>query len=126
MQITEINGHYAKLSPNTITVKDDQGKTRGIVHATCWKNLPPRETSAWFKTLRSSGLWGNPRANVATNVYMADGQLYWLYNTNADDYYLANVDKLRDTDLRLCHEKDAALIAQVEASPVTVIRYKAF
>lgn len=125
MQITEVNGHYAKLSPNTITVKDENGKTRGIVHATCWKNLPPRESCAWFKALRDCGLWGNSRAKVATNVYMADGQLYWLYNTNADDYYLANEAKFRDTDLRLCHEKDVALIAKVEASPITVIRYKA-
>lgn len=123
MKITEVSGQYAKLSPNSITVKDGNGKTRGIVRATCWRNLPPRTAADWWRILRDSGLWGS-RYNVNTAIYLCDGKLYWLYNTSSDDYYLEHKDKLQDTDLRDCYAEHAEFLTRVEASPITVIRYK--
>lgn len=124
MKIHELNGQYARLHPKSIAVYDETGKTCGIIRATRYTDLPARTSSEYWKQIRASGLW---QAGEGKNVYLADDALWYLYNTNADEYYLkhciGDVGGIFDA-MRTEYEKRQDRIKQVEAAGIKVVRYQ--
>ncbi len=85
MTITELEGRNVKLSAHTITVKDDAGKTRGLVRsASRYKDLPMREQIDFWKTLKRSGLMDHG-GKVYAAVFVDDKKLYWLCDREDDE-----------------------------------------
>ena len=118
MKITELNGHFAKLGPRSITIKDEYAKTRAVIRAVRFKELYPRDQMPLFKAVRDSGLWGSGQMDA---VYVVDGKLYYLYNKNPDEYYLRHREDLAWTDMPQSYEKRQELKTKVEAQGITIL-----
>ncbi len=85
MLLHEIEGKNIKLSANTITVKDDAGKTRGLIRGiTRFKEARPNVQMQFFKVLRASGLW---EAGKSDSVYIDGKELVYIENKRTSDHY---------------------------------------
>ena len=124
MKISELNGQYARLHPKSISVYDEAGKTRGIIRATRYTDLPARTSSEYWKQIKASGLW---QVGEGKNVYFAEHVLWYLYNTNPDEYYLKHC--LGETggifdEMRENYEKRQDRLKQAEAAGIKIVRYQ--
>lgn len=89
MKITELNGQLAKISKNSITVKDDNCKTIGVI--TNCRELSVRESSeVWGKTRKAVGLDAAKCINQMRSIL---GKIVYLENINNPDQ---NAEKLRN------------------------------
>lgn len=74
MELKEIEGATVKLSAGTITVKDENGKTRGMVRGlrrfNTWSS---RERFEAWKAITTSGIWGCGIDGL-TNCLFLDGK----------------------------------------------------
>lgn len=124
MKINELNGKYAKLHQKSISVYDETGKTCGIIRATRYTDLPARTSSKYWKQIQASGLW---QAREGKNVYLAEDALWYLYNTNPDEYYLKHcmgeIGGIFD-EMRENYEKRQDRIKQVETAGIKAVRYQ--
>lgn len=80
MNINEINNHRVKLSPRSITIKDDSNKTRGVVRAVCFKECKPNLQIEVFKIARSV------EADLS-NFYYSDNKWWYIHNKCWDANY---------------------------------------
>ncbi len=94
MKITELNGQFAKLSPASITVKDKDGKTIGVI--TRAYPLTDRECSTyWSRTRKAVGL---DATRCLREMRMIDGEPVYLVNINKNDKC---AEKLREAGFRV-------------------------
>ncbi len=85
MKITDITNKTIKLSKHSITVKDEQNKTRGVVRdVTPFKELRPAEQLKYWKQLRECGLWGSEFMDY---FIICDEEPYYLHNLKAIENY---------------------------------------
>ena len=85
MELNELNGKRVKLSPRSITVKDQNGKTAGVVRGvTFFEHLQPNRQVDFFGKIRKAGAWEN---GLISNVAVCDGKLVYFHDTNADGVY---------------------------------------
>lgn len=85
MKIEELKNQRVKLSPRSITCKDENGKTKGVVSgAVKFEDLQPNKAIDYFHTIRDAGLWGNGESE---NIYVYGGKIYYLYNLKAVETY---------------------------------------
>lgn len=99
MTIAELEGRNVKLGAHTITIKDDEGKTRGLVRISSrYWDLPLHDQIDLSKTLRSSGLLGLG-AKVYASVFVDNKKMYWF-----------------------CDQEDDELIQMAQAADVNVIK----
>lgn len=85
MKPEELSNYDVKVGKTSITAKDEQGKTRGLVR-NIWKfmDLRPNLQTCYFKKLKELNIWGNPRMNI-NNVFMLDSQMYVLRDMRFPD-----------------------------------------
>lgn len=85
--------HYLKLSKNSITVKDFNDKTRGIIRAQRFTDAPPRVQFEHSKAIGASGIW---KSHHADKAYISSGNIYFIdYAFNEkykSDNYLNMID----------------------------------
>lgn len=87
MEIEELRNKKIKLSPRSITVKNDSDKTCGVVRGVQkFLDLRPNIQINYSGILRSSGIWGNPEGLI-DNVYYCYGKLYYLHDLTKDENY---------------------------------------
>lgn len=80
MKISDIKNRKIKLSIHSITVKDDNGKTIGVVkNLTPWSELRTSEQIKYFRWLSEQGLF---KPEYLKRLIMCDGSLYYLYDLN--------------------------------------------
>lgn len=97
MEIMDIKNQYVKLSKGSITVKGENGKTKGIVRGiTRFLDLQANKKFDYFKLLRSSGVWGNNKIDM-DNCYILDGTVYLIRNMNSYKYYTEEEKEKYDT-----------------------------
>lgn len=85
MKICDIAGKTVKISPRSITVKSENGKTAGVVRdAYGWKSLPNRTTFEYFKKIKEVGIWGT---DLLENLVYCDGEMYFLHDLGALERY---------------------------------------
>ena len=117
MDMKDINGYFIKLSTGSITAKDENGKTCGLVRGVRrWKDAPSRVQFDFSRLLRASGLLS---AGKSDNVYIDGKSLYYIASKNSEDYYEGkhgNADYWKEEA-----EKHYALIAQAEKAGVRVL-----
>lgn len=85
MIMQNLAGARVAVSARTLTVKDNTGKTRGMVRGvTQFVHAAPRVQMEHSRALRASGLWEAVNAfdylGVASSVIIDGGRVYWLFN----------------------------------------------
>ena len=81
MRIEDLNGQLAKISKNSITIKDDAGKTVGVITHCC--DLAPRDSSEiWGKVRKTVGL---EATKCISKMRKANGKIVYLENVNTPD-----------------------------------------
>ncbi len=79
MKITDITPEY-RIKPNktSITVKDDKGKTKGVItDCRTFHNMATREQFELHSQLKKIGV---NNLSVASKCIFKDGEIYFLYN----------------------------------------------
>lgn len=81
MQIKDLEGATVKLSAGTITVKDENGKTRGMVRGLRRFNTwSCRERFEAQKALATSGIWGSGIDGLIDCLYLDGKEIIYLNN----------------------------------------------
>lgn len=97
MEIMGIKNQYVRLSKGSITVKGENGKTKGLVRGlTRFLDLRTNKRIDYFKLLRNSGVWGNKKIDM-DNCYILDGAVYLIRNMNSYKYYTEEEKEKYDT-----------------------------
>lgn len=97
MEIMYIKNQYVKLSRGSITVKGENGKTKGLVRGlTRFLDLQANKKINYFKLLRNSSVWGNSKIDM-DNCYILDGTVYLIRNMNSYKYYTEEEKEKYDT-----------------------------
>lgn len=80
MKITELNGQRAKIGKNSITIKDEAGKTCGVI--TQAQELQARQQSEiWPKYRAVLGLDATSAIRKSRRI---DGNIYFLANIKSE------------------------------------------
>ena len=97
MEIIDIKNQYVKLSKGSVTVKGENGKTKGLVRGlTRFLDLQANKQIDYSKLLRNSGVWGNNKIDM-NNCYILDGTVYLIRNMNSYKYYTEEEKEKYDT-----------------------------
>ena len=97
MEIMDIKNQYVKLSRGSITVKGENGKTKGVVRGlTRFLDLQANKQIDYYKLLRNSGIWGNNKISM-DNCYILDGTVYLVRNMNSYKYCTEEEKEKYDT-----------------------------
>lgn len=101
MFMFELENQKVKLSANSITVKDENGKTKGVVRSiTSFTKLPMRTVCEWSKKMRECDLLGcSESKNLINNVIYDGRSMYYLNNLKPIKFYeetLKGIDGYED------------------------------
>ena len=80
MEMKVLNGKNVYVAARSLTVKDNDGKTRGIVrNISFWKNLAPRVQFDMVHKydFRKSGVWSNHE--LMCRIIFKDEKAYFFY-----------------------------------------------
>lgn len=84
MDIMDIRNKRVKVGKSSITVKDDAGKTLGVVtNATPFMDMSPSKKCEYHLTMRKSGIG----MEGARNIVEKDGELYFLHDITPIETY---------------------------------------
>ena len=85
MEITKINGEEIKIGKTSITIKGDNGKTKGVIkNCTVINNLlPPRTLFEVAYELRKKNI---KVMDFYNRLVAVDGNYYFLYNLRKNDF----------------------------------------
>ena len=83
MNILDIAGKTVKIGKTSITVKDEYGKTAGVVtNCKKYKDQSKPAQMENFGKLKNSGIWGSHvSGGLVDCVVIHDGEMYYLNNT---------------------------------------------
>lgn len=86
MKITEIANKKVKISSHSITVKNGDDKTCGVVRdVKPFKELRPADGMKYFPKLRELGVFGN--SELLKCFVLCDGEPYFLHNLRPLETY---------------------------------------
>ena len=121
MKITEIANKAVKLSKHSITVKDEQGKTRGVVRdVTPFKELRTAEQMKHWKQLRECGLWCS---GFMDYFIICDGEPYYLHNLKAIEDYKKYFEQLGYENDRKKYEQRLEIAEKVKQFATVISCY---
>ena len=92
MKIEELNGQYAKIGKSSITVKDECGKTRGII-TQCYELTSRESSEIWGKVRKAVGL---DATSCIAKMRRVAGKIVYLENINNHD---SNAEKLSQSGI---------------------------
>lgn len=122
MTMQELEGKRVKISAGTITVKDADGKTRGMVKGIRTRErLNAGERLDFFAKAKAAGVW---QAGYANRVILDGDKFYFLNDTRPLQAFEKLAEMLGDCELvrdeRRCYDKLSA-VAEQAAQYMTVI-----
>ncbi len=101
MKIAELNGQYAKICKSSITVKNEDGKTCGVI--TQCHELAPRDSSEiWGKVKKAVGL---DATKCIAKMRKVRNEIVYLENINIPD---KNAALLRDVGIKVARYRKLA------------------
>jgi hypothetical protein len=117
MNMQDLEGHIIKISAHTITVKDENGKTRGMVrNVTSWDRLQFNRQVEFSMNARRNGL---KLPSDKERIFLENNQIFYIKNDHNRLYWGENPpDIIRPAIER--EEKNADLAAAVGMHVVTV------
>ena len=123
MTMNDLQGRRVKISASTLTVKDEDGKTRGLVRGVRpFKSWSIKEEFENNKLLGLSGLWGgaNRRLIDLDRVILDGSKMYFLHDLRKEENYnkyFANCEAEKER-----HAQYMEILKKCEAAGVTVIK----
>lgn len=116
MKMNELNGRLVKLSPASITVKNDvTGKTCGVVRSVCnFYNLPMNRQVDYYGTLRAAGIID---AGMSRYVVIDGGKIYFMYDTKHDELYESSHADILQED----YDKRQELLKKIASAGIEII-----
>ena len=122
MNIEELQGKKINISAHSITVKNDEDKTAGIVRNIIkFKDLRPNIQCDYSKILRNTGLW-NSKQHVMDQVIYCNNKLCYINNLKRledIERYFLNKDGWESETASYYELKELA--QKAEESGITVI-----
>lgn len=110
MDILELKNQRVKISPRSITCRNEYGKTCGVVRNTqLYTQARPAEQMKYHKFVRECGIWGHPE--LAAGLILCDGQLYYLHNLRpleAYEHFMKDRPGFENETNHYNHRKQAA------------------
>jgi len=123
MTMQDLEGKRVVISARTITVKDEQGKTRGLVRdARPFRSWADRERFDHREAVCRSGLWGR-RDGAVDRCILCGGKLYFLNNTKTLDYYARMYASERGEELKRDYPREWEHYQDLLALPERVKEY---
>ena len=121
-EITErLSNKKLLLSANTITIKDENGKTAGMVRNISRINtLNSRDMMTLHQINKSSGV--DVRKFGMENIYKKDGNVYLLNNTKSDAFKLQMKKIYPDEYKRFTENKKQ--LKELENAGVYIVNYR--
>ncbi len=81
-------GKNIKISKGSITIKDENNKTCGVVRNICkFKDLQPNKIPNYYRKVREAGLWGCNIDGLIDCAVIVDNELYYLHNLKPLETY---------------------------------------
>lgn len=122
MDIRDIKGKIVKIGKTSITVKDENNKTRGIVkNILLFEDAPPRISYQFSKIIKEVGIWGNQK--LIKNTIICEKELYLLKDTRRLSRWLDMTEKvewIKDDDMTE-YEREMAIYEKAQKAGINVI-----
>lgn len=113
-KMTDCIGKFIKVSPRSITIKDDNNKTHGIVRdVVSLDNIQPKYQFEYSSKLKKGGLVQGEIMEHTHDIVIKDKELYYLYNVHTREKYSHLFPE--------AVEKDEAFAEKIKNAGVTVI-----
>lgn len=101
MKINELNGQLAKVGKTSITVKDDYGKTKGVI-TRCYELQMRDATEVWSEVRKAVGL---DATKCIAKIRKIGGEIVYLENINTKD---DNAEALRLAGIKVARYRKLA------------------
>ena len=101
MEILECRNKYIKISKCSITVKNTEGKTCGVVrNITHFHDIQANKQAEYFHLMKKAGVWANHKIDIKKQVVIdSDGKIYLFRNMNG-------IESLKKFDPELVEKLD--------------------
>lgn len=124
MEITKINGEEIKIGKTSITVKGDNGKTKGVIKNCNVINnlLPPRTLFEVAYKLRKKNI---KVMDFYNRLVAVDGNYYFLYNLRKNDFvekYAIKNPEIFQVEINKVKEQDELANLCVRSGIIQVIK----
>lgn len=123
MKIEDLEGKNAYVTARSITLKDEDGKTRGIIRdIKTYCTLPPRELFDWSTKFRKFHIALN-NAYIVKNLVIVDNEPYYLHDLRKDEFYQkywVNRHDVFETDIKHYNE-ERELLERVKAAGIKIV-----
>lgn len=124
MEITKINGEEIKIGKTSITIKGDNGKTKGVIkNCTVINNLlPPRTLFEVAYKLRKKNI---KVMDFYNRLVAVDGNYYFLYNLRKNDFvekYAIKNPEIFQADINKVKEQDELANLCVKSGIIQIVK----
>lgn len=113
MEVLDCINKNVKISKGSITIKDDDNKTRGIVRdIRHFKDIQTNMQSKYFRIMKQAEIWGNSKIDL-NNVVIKDNKIYLFRNIHG-------IECLKKYDMELVKKLDD-IYTKAEENGIRVI-----
>lgn len=124
MEITKINGEEIKIGKTSITVKGDNGKTKGVIKNCNVINnlLPPRTIFEVAYKLRKKNI---KVMDFYNRLVAVDGNYYFLYNLRKNDFvekYASKNPEIFQAEINKVKEQDELANSCVRSGIIQIVK----
>lgn len=112
-----------KLNRTSITVKDESGKTVGVITNCKTKaSLSPREAFSVLGELKAKGLTHNEAMEIISDIAVKDDEIYYFWNQSLNHFVeqYGNMEGFETEKSHLTIQKER--VAKLESLHIPVIR----
>lgn len=94
-EIKDCKNKQIKIGKTSITIKDDRGKTCGIVkNIRLFNDVRPNKQIDYFRILKKLGVWGN--RNFKSNECVIDDETIYIFRNLKTDEFVEKYGFLSD------------------------------
>lgn len=124
MEITKINGEEIKIGKTSITIKNDNGKTKGVIRNCIVINnsLPPRILFDMSRIFRRRNI---NLMSLYNRLVAVEGNYYFLYNLRKNDFvkkYASKNPEIFQADIKGVEEQDKLADLCVRSGMIQIIK----
>lgn len=124
MEITKINGEEIKIGKTSITVRGDNGKTKGVIRNCIVINnsLPPRILFDISRIFRRRNI---NLMSLYNRLVAVEGNYYFLYNLRKNDFvekYASKNPEIFQADIEKVREQDELADLCVRSGMIQIIK----
>lgn len=124
MEITKINGEEIKIGKTSITVKGDNGKTKGVIRSFTIINnsLAPRILFEISRKLKEKNI---NLMSLYNRLVAVDGNYYFLYNLRKNDFvekYAIKNPEIFQAEINKVKEQDELANSCIKSGIIQIVK----